>query len=307
MIIVFGSLNADIVIPVEHLPRAGETVLGRSHSLVPGGKGGNQAVAAARAGAFVRMAGMVGRDGFADVLLTSLLEAQVDTECIGRCEVGTGCAAVCVDAAGENQIAVSGGANLLARADQVPDHYLGPDTTVLMQMEVEAEQNWLLAKRAKATGARCILSVAPAETLPTNVTGDIDLLLVNESECIAVARGSGWRGSDATEAARHLAQAGRSSIVVTLGARGAIALDNGDHWSVESLSVSPIDTTAAGDAFGGVLAAALDEGRPLPEAMHRASVAGALACEVSGAQPSLPRQEAIEARLTELSPTRRLA
>ncbi len=304
MIIVFGSLNADMVFPVERLPEPGETVLGPEFRLVAGGKGANQAVAAARAGAETHMVGAVGRDALGHLLLDALDDADVNASAVESCAMASGCAAVCVDARGENQIAVAAGANRAASADQVPDTLLGPDVVVLMQMEVPVEENWRLLRRARAAEARVLLNAAPAGAVPDDVLGDLDVLLVNEGEALATARASGLPGETAEAVAEALGRRYRLSVVVTLGGRGAVAWHEGSLWTVDALPVTPVDTTAAGDAFIGAFAAALDAGDPLPGALHRASVAGGLACTVAGAQTSLPDADGIAARLAELAPAR---
>ncbi|MBE0529773.1 MAG: ribokinase [Rhodospirillales bacterium] len=287
MIVVFGSLNADLVFPVPSLPRPGETVLAPAYSVVAGGKGANQAYAAARAGAPTRMAGCIGDDEFGRVLLSSLSGAGVDTEGVLRCEQRTGCAAIAVDAAGENQIAVAAGANLEARAAQVPDDWLTPKTVLVLQMEVPAAENWTLIARAKQAGARVLLNVAPAAPVPPSVLEFVDVLIVNQTEAMVVAEAAGVPETDPIRAVRSLARGFKMTTVVTLGAKGAFACVGDDEWDVPPLKVSPIDTTGAGDAFCGVLAASLDAGLAFTEALRRAGTAGALACTRAGAQTAM--------------------
>jgi ribokinase len=306
MIVVFGSINVDLVLPVEALPRPGETVLGPSYSTVAGGKGANQALASARAGAPTRMFGSVGRDGFADIALAEMAAAGVDLGGVSRCAAPTGCAFICVDRAGENFIAVASGANLKAQQRQVPDELVGPETLLVMQMEVPLSENWALAARAKARGTRLLLNVAPAGALPREALAMLDWLVVNEIEALAVARGLGLGEGDPRAAGSALADAAGMAVVVTLGAEGAVAFTGEGVWEIGALPIQQVDTTAAGDAFVGALAAALDEGATLPAALRFASVTAGLACLAAGAQPSLPNRAAIEKRLEELSPARRL-
>lgn len=294
-ILVFGSINADLVFAVEALPRPGETVIGPSHRVFPGGKGANQAVAAARAGAVVRMAGCVGRDGFGAMLRASLAGAGVDISLVRDVAEPTGCAAIGVDRDGANQIMVSGGANLALRALDVPKPQLSPETTVLMQMEVSPAENWALVRRA-----RVVLNTAPAAAVPPEVLATIDVLVVNEGEALAVARHAGECAEDAAAAARWLARRVREACVVTLGAAGAVGFTADAGWCVGALAVEPVDTTAAGDCFVGWLAARLAAGDPLPQALRWASVAAGVACEGYGAQPSLPDAAAVVARLPDL-------
>ena len=299
MILVFGSLNIDLVFAVEALPRAGETVTARRFETLPGGKGANQATAAARAGAEVLMAGCVGDDGFGRSLLKALGGNGVDVRLVRRVSAATGCAVVAVDAKGENQILVAGGANALARAADVPDALLGPRTTLLLEREVDALESAALARRAKRRGARVILNLAPMGPVPEELLAASDFLVVNEHEAATLL---GSATAVASAAAAFTARRG-ITLIVTLGAEGAMAHSpDGSGLRVGALTVTPVDTTGAGDAFVGVLAAALDRGQALAEALRRASVAGALACLKEGAQSALPTAEEIEAALAGLGP-----
>lgn len=301
MIHVFGSLNVDLVVPVAHLPVAGETVLGRSYRIVAGGKGANQALAARRAGAAVRMVGAVGRDGFAATALAELAADGVDLADVARVAAPTGAAFIGVDENGQNQIIVASGANLEARAAQVGEGSWQRGDSLLLQMEVPAAENEQLARRARRRGLRTILNLAPALPLSRATLEALDWLVVNELEVVAAAAPLGGSGLAPEPAARFLAGKG-AAVVVTLGAAGAFACDADRAWRIGVLPIRPVDSTGAGDAFVGVFAATLDAGGSPAEALRRASVAGALACLVEGAQPSLPRRAAIEARLGELAP-----
>lgn len=303
MILVFGSLNVDLVVPVAQLPVAGETVLGESYRIVAGGKGANQALAARRAGAEVRMVGAVGRDGFAAIALQELVAAGVDIDGVARVDAPTGAAFIGVDPQGQNQITVASGANLRARSEQVQDAWLRPPGLLLLQMEVPEAENWSLLKRARKAGLSTLLNVAPARPLPTSVLPLIDWLIVNELEVVTVAAAAGHRTQDPYEAGARLASGGTQTLV-TLGAKGAVAFMKGEAWQVDALPVRVLDTTAAGDAFVGAFAAALDSGQRLPEALRWASAAGGLACTVAGAQPSLPAHAAILARAADIAPAR---
>jgi ribokinase len=302
MIVVFGSINIDLVVPVERLPRPGETVLGPGYTLVPGGKGANQALAAARAGGSVRMAGRVGRDGFADLALAELAAAGVDLSAVERDALPTGCALIPVERGGQNLIVVAAGANGTAAARQVADAWLAPGTLVMLQMEVPPAENWRLVERAKARGARVLLNCAPAAEVPRAVLAALDWLVVNESEAELLARGLSLPAPDPRAAGRAIAAAVNTTVIVTLGGEGAVAFAGAEAWTVGALPVEPLDTTAAGDAFVGAFAAAIDAGAGLPAALHRAGVAGGLACTVAGAQPSLPAKNAIDAHLSGLAP-----
>lgn len=307
MIVVFGSINIDVVIQVDSLPRPGETVLSDAYSLYPGGKGANTAVAAARAGASTLLFGQVGRDGFRDQALDLLRQAGVGLEGVAISERPTGAAAIWVDAGGENSIVVASGANLDARAAQVPDKVLGPDTLVALQMEVPVAENWEIIERAKASGARVLLNLAPAGMVPEAVLRSIDYLVTNEIEAAMLAGELGMDVEQPTRVPRLLAQRYGLTCVVTLGGAGALAFGPEGGYSIPALPIAPVDTTAAGDAFCGGLAAALDNGLDLREALRRASAGAGLACRVAGAQSSLPDRGAIEACLSDLPEGRRLA
>ena len=253
MILVFGSINIDLLVPVPHLPAPGETVLGGDYAIAPGGKGANQALAARRAGAEVIMAGAVGRDAFADIALSLLRRDGVDVSLVATSERPTGCAAITVDPAGENLIAVASCANLGAAAAQVPDRLLGPRTVLVLQREVPAAENAALIRRARARGAWIVLSLAPAGPIAPARLKDIDILIANEGEAATL-------GGDAAAVARQL----RSGLVVTRGAAGAVALlADGRQINVPALAIDPVDTTGAGDTLAGVLAAGLDQGLEL--------------------------------------------
>ena len=305
MIVVFGSVNIDLVVPVDRLPRPGETVLGPHYTLVPGGKGANQALAAARAGGAVHMIGRVGRDGFANLALAELKAAGIDLSSLERDELPTGCALIPVDRQGGNLIIVASGANRAAAERQVPDALLGPETVVMLQMEVPLDENWRLVERAKRRGARIVLNCAPAAPVPRATLASLDWLVVNESEAELLARDPSLSATDARSAGAAIAKTAGATVIVTLGGEGAVAFAGGDIWTIGTLPITPVDTTAAGDAFVGAFAAAVDGDADLPTALHRASVGGGLACTIAGAQPSLPTRGAIEGRLRDLAPARR--
>src|SRR5438552_12363847 len=206
VILVFGSINVDVLVPVPLLPRPGETVLGGDYALLPGGKGANQALAARRAGATVVMAGAVGTDSFAGVALHALRRDGVDLALVRRVDRPTGCAAIMVGASGENLIAVASGANRAVAAASVPDSAFGRETIVVCQMEVPAAETWALIRRARAAGARVVLNLAPAAPIDPALFGEIDILVANQGEAATL-------GIDPAGLARRLRQA----LVVTSG------------------------------------------------------------------------------------------
>jgi ribokinase len=281
MIVVFGSINVDLLVPVPHLPSPGETVLGGDYQIAPGGKGANQALAARRAGSEVAMIGAVGRDAFTDIALSRLRRGDVDLSLVAADARPTGCATITIDAAGENQIAVSPGANLAVMAGQVPDRLLGPETVLVLQREVSMPENAALIRRARERDACIVFSLAPAGPIDPARFNDIDILIANEGEAKTLdPRTAGGL---------------RRALVVTRGSAGAIAyLADGSTVAVPALEIVPVDTTGAGDTFAGVLAAGLDQSLPLDAALRRASAAAALACLAIGAQPAMPDRAAID-------------
>lgn len=293
MIVVFGSVNLDLVVRVERFPEPGETIAGSSFALLPGGKGANQALAARRAGAEVAMAGAVGTDAFATTALVGLAAAGVDLTWVERTRSPTGVAMIHVDAHGQNSITVAAGANGEARAAAVPDIALGRDTTLVMQLEVPIAEVASLAVRAKRNGARVVLNAAPAGNLPSGLLESLDVLIVNEHEAAGFAAALGAPG--APEAfASAIERRHACATVVTLGARGALVATKGRLLFAAAPAVDVVDTTGAGDAFAGALAAALDRGATWPRALAIAIAAGALACESAGAQSALPTEAAID-------------
>jgi ribokinase len=292
MIVVFGSINLDLVARVARLPRPGETLTGESFATLPGGKGANQALAARRAGADVAMAGVVGTDAFAVVALAALIEAGIDLTRVRRSDTPTGVALIHVDGGGENCITVVPGANTSADPVAIPDTLLGPGTTIVMQLEVPLEAVGEIARRARARHARVVLNAAPARHLPATLLASVDVLVVNETEAVAVAVTADVPAMPEAFAAAIFRRFG-CATVVTLGAQGALAVEGGRLLRVAAPGVRVVDTTGAGDAFTGALAAALDRGAAWPRALAEGVAAGSLACTSAGAQAALPRADAI--------------
>ena len=270
---VVGSVNVDLVARVERLPRAGETVGAASFERIPGGKGANQAVAAARLGASVSLVACVGEDDFAREAVEALAAATVDT---GRVRVApgpTGVALIVVDAAGENTIVAAPNANARLRPDDVDVR--GADA-VLCQLEVPLETVAAAAERAE--GLFC-LNAAPAQPVPATLVERADLVIANRYEAEALP-------------------ADPRLLALTLGAEGAALVEHGDEVArAAAPSVCAVDGTAAGDAFCAALVVSLLEGRPQEEALARACAAGAVAASRFGAQPSLPTSAEVDALL----------
>jgi ribokinase len=284
MVVVFGSINLDLIFSLPSIPRPGETVLGPSTRIEPGGKGANQAVAAARDGGNVVMAGSVGRDALAGAALAMLRSAEVNLERVQAVDVTTGCAAIAVNPAGDNAIAVGSGANLSTRASLIEDALLQPGATLVLQMEVPSAETAALIARARSAGVRVVLNLAPAAALPEDTFRAVDILVVNETEGAWLAEHLGC-GDTAVELRDRL---GGIAVVVTRGALGAEIASLDGAWHEPALAIQAIDTTAAGDCFVGVLARRLDQGLSLREAVGRASIAAALCCTRAGSQGSIP-------------------
>ncbi len=299
MLLVFGSINADMLFKVPTLPRPGETVLCPGYELAAGGKGANQAAAAAKAGADVHMIGHLGRDSFGDFAHEVMVQAGVNCDGLALSEKATAIAVIGVDQAAENQIIVASGANLDTHPDQVSTERFGADVTVLCQNEIQPAATFEFLKRAKAGGSRTILNLAPAMALEPNALASVDVLIVNEIEA-AMAMNRETMGADPLSFATEISKIHGLTVVITLGADGAIAVSPEACFRAASLQIEPVDTTGAGDAFVGVFAAALDQGGDLLSALQKASVGAGLACMGFGAQTSQPLAVKIEAHMHEV-------
>ena len=306
MIVVFGSMNVDMMVNVSHLPKVGETVLSDSYEWMPGGKGANQAISAARSGAKVAMVGMVGDDGFGTRALNGLKKESILASGVGRSsDFPTGCASIIVDKkTGDNQIVVAAGANLQASADQVPSDILNARNMVLLQMEVDHEQNWDIIRRAHQHGAKTILNMAPAGAIPKDILDKLDILIVNRIEAEQIAEKLGLAiEEDALKLAHVLAGQCDLTCIITLGPKGSVAVEANKPlgWVVPAMTVeNVVDTTGAGDAYCGALAAQMFKGKTLQHSMRFASVAGSLACRGKGAQTSMAYEDDILAHMEAL-------
>jgi ribokinase len=293
MIVVFGSINVDLIARVDRFPQPGETIHGRSFAVVAGGKGANQALAARRAGASVMMVGAIGNDAFASAAVSGLSDAGVDIGAVRRTDGPTGVAVIAVDAQGQNSIVVIPGANGAVAAADLPESALGPNTTLVMQLEVPLSAVAEVAARARVRGTRVVLNAAPAMALPATLLSAVDVLVVNEHEAEALATASAVASAPEAFAVAMWERFG-CATVVTLGARGALAaVEGGQLLSAGAPAVDVVDTTGAGDALVGALAAALDRGASWPHALAEGVAAGSLACTRAGAQAALPTADAI--------------
>jgi len=297
-IVVVGSLNMDLVVRTPRHPEIGETIIGTEFQTFPGGKGANQAVAAARLGGAVRMVGRVGSDSFGESLLSTLVADGVDTRFIRRDpEASTGVALITVDEAGRNTIVVASGANAQLTPKDVSDaEELFRDAAVLvLQLESPIPAITQAIELARKYGARVILNPAPARKLEYNFLRGVDYLIPNQTELSLLT------GLDSIqESIAYLHNVGIAHLIVTLGEDGSIVAENGQVIQLKALPVKAIDTTAAGDAFVGAFAVALTEGLDTLSAAKWGNAAGAIAVTRPGAQPSLPNRKEFDEFLLRL-------
>ena len=280
MIFVAGSANLDFVVRAAHIPAPGETVLGRDFKTYPGGKGANQAVAAARAGAVpTHMLLALGDDAYAVPLEESLLAAGVQRHIVRVPDQATGTAFICVSDDAENAITVAPGANLSLRASDLPA--LDGFSHLLLQLETPVPAIAAYARSARDQGLKVVLNAAPAQALAADLLALIDVLIVNQGELAVVAQHQG-------SVAKCLERIAVPCVVVTLGAHGCCARNDGHVTVQPSFPVRSVDSTGAGDTSCGVLVAALSQRSDLLQALRQASAAGALACTRAGAQSSIP-------------------
>ncbi|WP_329216318.1 ribokinase [Streptomyces sp. NBC_01485] len=289
-IVVLGSTNMDLVAYVEKPPQRGETVTGREFRTIPGGKGAGQAIAAAHAGATVSLIGAVGNDAFGAHLRSTLEHSGVNTDHLRTVEFPSGTAHIVVDDEGGNAIVVVPGANgtvdHLVPGDEV---LIGSADALLLQLEVPLAAVVAGARAARAHGVRTILTPAPAQPLPPELLGVVDLLVPNEHEATALTG-----RTDPREAATALLGC-VPEVIVTLGAAGSLYAARGaEPVTVPAPHVTAVDSTGAGDTFVGALAVALGEGRPVPEALAWAAAAAALSVQRPGASASMPYRSEID-------------
>jgi ribokinase len=304
-IIVVGSLNMDFVVSVEHLPAPGETVIGRNFQMIPGGKGANQAVAAAKLGGnsvAVRMIGRVGYDVFADHLKASLSAAGVDVAAVHATKSqGTGVALIWVDRTGQNSIVVASGANsqLAATDVEAMRPVLRGARLALFQLENPLATVSRALALARHEGLETILDPAPAQPLSNELLSRVDILTPNENEALQLLGCPPARVSptEAIEMAEALRRMGPKRVIIKLGDQGCLAHDGVAPSYVPGFPVEVKDTTAAGDTFNAALAVALSEGAALEHALRFANAAAAISVTRLGAQASAPTRREVEALL----------
>ena len=304
-ILVAGSLNTDLVVRTPRFPQPGETISGEDLQVIPGGKGANQAVAAARHGAQVSMLGRVGTDNFGDFLLENLRSNNVDSRYVQRDDASTGTATIIVDANGQNSIVLSAGANgKVSPADMESASFAGFEL-LLLQLEIPIPAVVAAARQGRQNGLQIILNPAPARDLPEELIALTDYLIPNETELGLLTGMDVTDNSSADRAAKTLLGRGVKTVIVTLGSKGALIVSDTQVTPIESFKVNVVDTTAAGDAFiggfayqlwesGGLLASSARNASALQNAVRYACACGALAATQFGAQPSLPTKEEVE-------------
>ncbi len=300
-IVVVGSLNADLVVGVDRFPASGETLRGRRFDVFAGGKGGNQAAAAARLGGHVAMAGQVGGDAYGTWLRTSLEAVGVNVACVATDDaVSSGVALITTDAAGQNTIVVVAGANGTFTPERLAPAatLLRQATVVLLQLEVPMATVERAAAEARTAGAIVLLDPAPAADVPDQLLALASLVTPNESELAALAAAPLLDGptpdDEIDRRAQGLLARGAGAVLVKLGARGARLVTPSRTTAWQAFPVEVVDTTAAGDAFNGALAVALAGGAPLDDAIRFACAAGALSVTRAGAQPSMPSRDDVD-------------
>lgn len=302
-ILVIGSLNADLVVKSPRFPQPGETISGEDLQIIPGGKGANQAVAAARQGVSVAMVGRVGNDSFGPFLIDSLKSDQVDTNHVSKDDSATGTAIIVVDSNGQNSIVLSAGANGKVSPKDI-DAFQAEAKILLLQLEIPLDTVIYAAKWGKQKGMTVILNPAPARELPDELIANIDFITPNETELSLLTGLEVKNTSSAQEAAKALMKRGAKNVIVTLGTKGALLVTDSNVTQVDSYKVDAIDTTAAGDSFIGGLASQLlesdsllsaqEQALALQKAVKYANACGALAVTKFGAQPSLPTKQEVE-------------
>lgn len=292
-ICVIGSLNIDLVVKVDNMPKKGQTLIGSDFNEVPGGKGANQAVAMARLGGAVNMIGKVGADGFGVRLMEQLKNNNVNTNYISVEECATGVAMITVDKNADNSIVVAPGANFKVDKEYIDKSIeaINCSDIIVLQLETPLETIKYALKKSKELGKYTILNPAPAVKLEDELIANVDLLTPNETELEILSGVEIKSDEDIEKAAKTMIEKGVKELIVTLGSKGSLYINKDGSIFKKSYKVKAVDTTAAGDSYTGALAVALAENKSIEEAMDFASRVGALTVMKEGAQSSLPTLE----------------
>ncbi|HEX8552842.1 MAG TPA: ribokinase [Abditibacteriaceae bacterium] len=301
-VVVIGSSNMDMVVRCDELPLPGQTILGTDFVMNPGGKGANQAVAAAKMGARTQLVARLGNDMFAEASEKSYAEVGLGTDYVRRDEAkASGIALIFVDENGENEIVVAPGANMqLTPADiDAARPVIEGAKVMLLQLEIPMETVRYAARVAVENKTRVILNPAPARILPADLLQNTDIIIANETEILVLTGAEDVGIHTASAACRPLLDAGVESVITTLGKDGALITSGSGATRVPGFKVKAIDTTSAGDTFNGALACALAEGKNLEQAVLFANAAAALSATKQGAQISMPTRAEVDAKMAE--------
>lgn len=301
-IVVIGGSNIDMIARVARFPRPGETMGNATYHQAYGGKGANQAVAAARAGGQVSLISCVGRDAFGQTMLGNFANEGITADYVRQHDtVPSGTAVILVNEQGENCIAVAPGANGQLMAEHIDEARIAISGAemILLQLEIPFETVTYVVNLAKSLGKKVLLNPAPARTLSDDLLRQLHILVVNETEAELIAGQPATTAEEVQQVAQTLLQKGPAVVVVTRGAQGAYYATRREQQMVDAYAVSAVDTTAAGDVFCGALAAALARNTKLVEAVRFANAAAALSTTKQGAQPSAPTEAAVKAFLSE--------
>ncbi len=304
-IAVVGSLNMDLVVKMPRIPSPGETLLGGEFKTHPGGKGANQAVAAARMGGDVYMVGCTGDDAFGRELRSTLEKDGINTTCVFlHPEAATGVALIQVDDQGRNSIAVAPGANYRLTEANVEKALaeIGQFDILVVQFEIPMETVYSAIKVGSRMGAKVIVNPAPAQVLPSDILALVDYLIPNEFELAILLDRSGMTEKEIHDNIGQIRAFGCKNCIVTLGKNGSMVIDHdGNELHIPAYSVKAVDSTAAGDCFVGALAVRLSEGKPLAESIQFASAAASISVTREGAQPSIPKRDEVQSFISERS------
>ena len=295
-ICVIGSLNLDLVVNVDTMPKPGQTIIGSNFKEVPGGKGANQAVAMARLNGNVSMIGKVGEDGFGQTLINSLKNDKVDTTYIQTSKGATGVALITVDKNAQNSIVVSPGANFEVKEDDIDNNIEAIKNSDIVVLQLETPLNTIkyALNKAKELNKYTILNPAPAVKLDDEIIKNVDLLTPNETELEIISGVSIETEEDIQKAAQIMIEKGVKELIVTLGSKGSLYINKEKSMFKKAYKVEAVDTTAAGDSYTGALAVALSQDKNIEDAMDFASKVGALSVLKEGAQSSLPTLEDVK-------------